>query len=271
MNIKNYISSGILEAYVLGELSEIEKKAVELNAREYPEVYNEIKHIKKVFNEIAIQSQKHASSVPGSIKPAVNSVKTEKKIPQDKSLKKRTFKKSKFPVLGFLAAFAAFMVLITTFSAADFYLKWKNSQAMIDQLLTEKELLLRSASDYQETMADADNSFLFTSDFNRIDLFGLANAPDAHVILFSSRDSEELYLNVENIPKPSEGMQYQLWAVKDNAASDAGLIPIDMSEEYILMNEGKNASSFMVTLEPIGGSKFPDYNNQIAYGNSEEL
>jgi anti-sigma factor RsiW len=45
VNIKDYISSGILEAYVLGELPEQERAEVERNLSLYPELKKELAQV----------------------------------------------------------------------------------------------------------------------------------------------------------------------------------------------------------------------------------
>ena len=45
MDTKEYISSGILELYVTGTLSELENLEVYLNAEKYPEIKKEIEDI----------------------------------------------------------------------------------------------------------------------------------------------------------------------------------------------------------------------------------
>ncbi|MEJ0031716.1 MAG: hypothetical protein WDO15_15660 [Bacteroidota bacterium] len=42
MNIKEYISSGILESYALNELTEVERIEVERNLAQYPELRKEL-------------------------------------------------------------------------------------------------------------------------------------------------------------------------------------------------------------------------------------
>ena len=56
MNIEKYISSGILESYVLGELSEKECAEVENNLRQYPELRNELARIEDTQEALLMAS-----------------------------------------------------------------------------------------------------------------------------------------------------------------------------------------------------------------------
>lgn len=52
-NIKTYIESGILELYVLGDLTAEEKLAVEAMSKLHPEVKAELEEIEKVMQNVA--------------------------------------------------------------------------------------------------------------------------------------------------------------------------------------------------------------------------
>lgn len=56
MNLEEYISSGILEAYALGELSATERSAVEKNLAQYPESWKELTLIEDVQKELLMKS-----------------------------------------------------------------------------------------------------------------------------------------------------------------------------------------------------------------------
>lgn len=55
MDINEYISSGILELYVYGALSESESAEVTRTLREYPEVRQEVEEIEKHFSPYPVQ------------------------------------------------------------------------------------------------------------------------------------------------------------------------------------------------------------------------
>lgn len=55
MNVTEYISSGILEAFVVGELSDSEELEVLKFAKLHPEIRSEIEEIERVQEKIAVQ------------------------------------------------------------------------------------------------------------------------------------------------------------------------------------------------------------------------
>lgn len=266
MNIKNYISSGILEAYVLGELKESEKQEVERNADEYPEVYEEIRHIKEAFHIISIQSLKQAGILPEANQE-------HEKVNEDSVLNKSTKKfietslKNKMNVSNYLASAAVILAIVSSFAAADLYLELKNTQNQIESLKYEKQSSTEPVSefDYEADLDTEPFSFLFTPDFKTIELYDLYNSIESHSRVFWNEKSHELFLQINHLPDPGPGKQFQLWAVIDEMPVNLGLIPVETEEDFIRMNRTKNASAFMITIEPEGGSKFPDYKSEIAY------
>jgi anti-sigma factor RsiW len=56
VNVEQYISSGILEAYVLGELPEQERLEVEKNLKLYPELREELALIEETQEKLLIKA-----------------------------------------------------------------------------------------------------------------------------------------------------------------------------------------------------------------------
>ena len=56
MNVEAYISSGILEAYVLGELAEQERLEVEKNLKLYPELRKELALIEETQEKLLMKA-----------------------------------------------------------------------------------------------------------------------------------------------------------------------------------------------------------------------
>lgn len=268
MNIKNYISSGILEAYVLGELSGRIKQEVERNADEYPEVYEEIRHIKEAFHIISVQSQKQAGIQP--------EVKYVSELPT-KSIKEKKLKKSreirslknKIKVSNYLATAALILAIISAFVAADLYLKLKLTQEKINSLYVENPLQenLNFELDYAADEEELESyNFLFSPNFKRIELYDyMDNRKSPHSWVYYNDKSHELFIQVSQLPEPDSDKQYQLWAIVDEKPVNAGLIPTENNEEFTRMRRIKNASEFLITLEPVGGSEFPDYNSGSSF------
>ncbi len=71
--------------------------------------------------------------------------------------------------------------------------------------------------------------------------------------------SKDVYLLVNNLPKPASQKQYQLWAIVDGKPVDAGMVDLSGSQDNMLlkMRNIPEAQAFAITLEKEGGSPSP--------------
>ena len=58
MNLKEYISSGIIESYVLNQLTDKERAELEEMATKYPEIKAEIRAVEEVLSSYALAHSK---------------------------------------------------------------------------------------------------------------------------------------------------------------------------------------------------------------------
>lgn len=69
--------------------------------------------------------------------------------------------------------------------------------------------------------------------------------------------SKDVYLLINNLPKPASDKQYQLWALLDGKPIDLGMIEAKQKRLLYRMKNVQNAQAFAITLEPTGGSPAP--------------
>nr|WP_246485111.1 anti-sigma factor [Chitinophaga qingshengii] len=87
---------------------------------------------------------------------------------------------------------------------------------------------------------------------------GTDSFPTAVATVFWNQDNKQVYLKANNLPEPATGKQYQLWAIVDDKAVDAGVF--DMGDKAHLLQKLKiagNAQMFAITLEKKGGADTP--------------
>ncbi|WP_044173296.1 hypothetical protein [Flectobacillus major] len=68
MNTQEYIESGILEAYLLGLVSDAEQKEVDKNLRDFPEIYVAVKELENTIND---HFSTHAVPPPPAVRSRV--------------------------------------------------------------------------------------------------------------------------------------------------------------------------------------------------------
>ncbi len=90
---------------------------------------------------------------------------------------------------------------------------------------------------------------------------GLESSPASFATVYWDTTSKDVYLLVNNLPKPANDKQYQLWALFDGQPIDVGMIEMDsftaQKKLLLQMKNVKGAQAFAITLEKKGGNPTP--------------
>jgi anti-sigma-K factor RskA len=255
LNIQDYISSGILELYATGALSEAEQQEVEALAAKHPEIREELQSI-----EIAMESYalKHAVSPPAKSLDAILS-KIENEAAKESKTKIIPLKPEAngSNVLRYLAYAASLLLFISVAVNIYYFNKYKTVENELADLrqdntyLTNEFDLLKAG--YQGLQSEID--IVKNPAYIAITMKGSAVSPASASVVYWDKSTGDLYVNAINLPAPSAGQQYQLWALKDGKPIDAGVFDINGTIQQ--MKKITEADAFAVTLEPAGGSISP--------------
>ncbi|MEH0158242.1 anti-sigma factor [Limibacter armeniacum] len=256
MKIEDYIASGILELYVLGDLNENEMKEVEEMRKKHPAIAQEIERIEADFLHI---SQKNSVKAPEHIKHQILSKikNTEgKTIPLIQSKKTGTS-------VWWKASVAASLLLLAVSTYFTFYYKdkYEDVQLQVDNLMAEKAVMAQRLK-----KASNDLSLALDPSYQRILLGGTGEQEHKQQLtVYWNPNNTKVFVSLKELPPPPEGKQYQLWAIAGKTPKDAGLI--DYGQDKLLaMPSTAEADAFAVTLEPKGGSKSPTLEEMKAIG-----
>lgn len=259
MNVKDYISSGILEAYALGELSSGECAEVEKNLSSYPELRAELSLIEKTQEELLLRN---SIPPPPFLKEKVlAAAKPEAKVI---NLERETILRWKYA-----AAASIGIALLTSFMAYNYWSKWKNSQSEL-ALLVEKNQQI--AQDYNKVnlrldKMEGDLKVIGNPTFERVIMKGTPNAPDAMASVYWNKQTEEVFVSIQNMRALSKEKQYQLWAIIDGKPVDAGVFDGAVAGLIKMKNISKGAITFAVTIEDAGGKPSPSLETMQVAGN----
>ncbi|MEO6549646.1 MAG: anti-sigma factor [Ferruginibacter sp.] len=257
MEVKEIISSGLLELYAAGTASEIESKEVEQWVIQYPEVAIEL-------NEISMSLESYAAA--NSIVPAAGvkekifaNISTEKssKVAEDfadvkgaKIIRTNTSWK-------WLAA-ACILLLIGSLTLNIFTYN-RYSRANRDLLATRETL-----DDIQEKnkIIEAGMNVVQSKYSIPVALKGLDAAPDAAAKVFWMENTGEVFIDPSNLPEVPQGKQYQLWGIVDGKPVDGGMILTSLNGDKYRIQKMKTfgkVEAFAVTLEnaAVKGSSSP--------------
>lgn len=268
MDIQAYISSGIIEAYVLGLASAEEVREVEAYAAKYAEVQAAIQQFEASLENELLQN---AAPPPPQLKDKIlAALQNESNTTSDATAQSVT------PA----PASSAKVVPITT---APKSVRWLRSAVAACIILLLGSIILnfyyysqyKKYNDEYKTLVAQQNTLMARNDAYRAS-FNMMN--DTAVIkvtmpaasekrsgsvatVFWNKQTSDVYLTVNHLPKPTAGKQYQLWAIVDGKPVDAGMVETNMignPDNPVKMNPKiQGAQAFAITLEKTGGSPTP--------------
>lgn len=272
MNIQEYISSGIVESYVLGLADHEERAEFERMCAAHAEV----KKARELF-ELALEEQ----AMTNAITPAKNikskifaEIEIEREMisttANDQMLsvpaEAPTRPVAKVVSVGwqrYIAAASIALLLISTALNFYFFNQYKSYSNRYEALLAQQADLaknndvLRTRLDtYENTLAmlrDPDMAVIKMPGTN------VPTSPDSNSVatVYWNTRSKDVYLMVNNLPQPPSDQQYQLWAIVDGQPIDAGVFDVQNTAELLRMKNMPRAQVFAVTLEKRGGSTTP--------------
>ena len=258
MDIKKYISSGILELYVLDELPPTERREVAHNLAEYPTIKKEILAIE---NALYLYSLQRAVPPPPSLEASI--LEKIDNLPPDGGTPP--------PPTGTRWLTPALSALLIGALAWGGWMFFQNNEQ--EQELTELNEKLEVQEQECATI-ESDNKileeqmrFIRTASNKVIRMKGTDKAPQALATVYWNPDAQKTYLDVNSMPTPPNDKQYQLWAIVDGTPVDMGVFEIDLNAstlQEVPFVEG--AQAFAVTLEPKGGSVAPTLTEMYVIG-----
>ncbi len=253
MNITDYISSGILEAYIIGGLNDREALEVEAYAKQYSEIRAELGLLENQLEHIAFSYAKLPSP---SIKARLESnlVFAEPKESKEVKIVELSF----FYRLTIAASLA--LAFLSISGAGYFWNKWQVVEGRLVVLESSKSVLVNTVKNTQQQLEGAVNYLQLMKDTNAvfITLKGSSLSPNAAAKVLWNKSTKEVYLSdLALLPAPTSEQQYQLWAIVDGQPVDAGVVEMDKGIFTHQLRADGNVQAFAVTLEPKGGSATP--------------
>ncbi len=263
MNVQEYISSGIIESYVLGLAGPEERAEFEAMCHSYTEV-------REARDAFELSLENHA--LKNAVEPRAN-LKNEifSKIKATEGLTKNiAYKKeiiaSQVPVvqMGWLRNVAAASVILLVGSLIlnyYFFTQYKDYSAKYDQLVQSQNQMTSANQALQTKLQDYESALGMIKDpaMAVIKMPSLPNSPDPGSLttVYWDTKSKDVYLLVNHLSQPATDKQYQLWALVNGKPVDAGVFEIKEGLSFVKMKNIQQAQAFAITLEKKGGSTNP--------------
>jgi anti-sigma-K factor RskA len=252
VNVQDYISSGIVESYVLGLANAREREEFEQMCQQHPEVL-----MARTEFEISLEQQamQNAIAPQASMKQMILQAISDgdaKVIEMDQQtpVVKRNW-------LNYAVAASLVLLAGSLFWNMNQYNRNKKLQASYNELTRYYDSNAVRLAEIEDQVA----MLTLNPTAKMAALKGLAPAPASHATVVWDTLTKDVYLVVNNLPQPAQGHQYQLWALFNGKPIDVGMIDNDVfTGEKKLMIQMKNVSgaqAFAITLEKKGGSPTP--------------
>ncbi|MCR9250689.1 MAG: anti-sigma factor [bacterium] len=255
MNREEYISSGILESYLLEELSPREALEVERQLRFDPELRQELEKIEKTLYQM---SESASVKPPLDLKDSIFS-----EIEKEETIQMSSPSGSYFK---FLMAAGVTLFLISSVIAYNYWNKWQTSNKELISLRDQNQVLAQDLQKVNNEYSAVEDDLFFISQPNTqiVAINGLAISSTSSGTIYWNPGEQKVLLKVNSLPEPPEGKQYQLWAIVDGQPTDLGVF--DIGNEFLSIRNVKNPSAFAVTLENEGGSPVPTLDQMYLLG-----
>ena len=254
MNVEAYISSGILEAYALGELSDQERAEVEANLVQYPELKRELALIEETQEELLIKAAiQPRSSVKTNLFAAIDSQKPVAKVVDLKP------EKRDISFWRFAAAASLTLAIITSYMAYNYWNKWKNTESNLTELIAQNQRVAQDYNNVNQRLDQIEKELAIVNNpaFNKLVMKGTPNAPSSVASVYWNESTKEVYLSIQDLKALTQEKQYQLWAIVDGKPVNAGVFDSNVAG-LLKMNDMKpGTATFAVTVEPRGGKATP--------------
>jgi len=280
MIAQELISSGKLELYVAGVLSEREMAHVAVVAMEYPEVALEIEKIEQVMIEFLSPAEFRMDETDREkeIDTILDKIHADSKLnggyafaasaPPGARVRKMNSLPFNLAVAALLIGLVIATGLTILFGARDAHLSKE-----VAALKSKEQGLVSNNERFQDTLSHMQQQVNIMRNIltKRIQLTNVAGnkitGQDNYMLVYWNPQSKKLLLVDANLPNLDAQQQYQLWALYDGKPIDAGVFDYkNLQVSSSFQKDIPNAQAFAVTVEPKGGSKSPTLSNLCMMG-----
>ncbi len=247
MNSKDYISSGILELYVAGSLSEKENQEVYEAMQKYPEVLAEVESIENAIVQLTAFAKKDG-------KYSFNDIKNQLNNSDSKVISLSKPKTNWLQYSGWAASLLIGSILVWSLT--------QNNQ-LKEQVASEKQQLEAQIDSASTSLAAAEKliEVFRDKDIISVPLAGQTVSPNSYAKVYWDKKTNAIYLDAKGLPEPPKGKVYQVWSLKLSPLTPTSLGTLDTftadANKIFTITNANESEAFGITLEPAGGSISP--------------
>lgn len=267
---KAYIESGILELYVLGQLSAPEMLEVERMAATVPEIKRELEAIEIALENYALENavaprENLFNELEAKLNP-VQQTSFSIQPPPPVKVEQRSNKS-----LMYALAACVGLLVVSGIALINAHVELGKAQQQIIALRTEKDRYAKGMNVLKQTNTELQTVADMIDDPNWaiVQLAGTKTSPASKMMVYWNRKSQDVVLDKTRmqLPENDQAHQYQLWALVGGKPVDLGVFDVTTDSAQILlrMKEIPKAEAFAVTLEKRGGSVNPTMDQMVVF------
>jgi anti-sigma-K factor RskA len=272
--VKAYIESGILELYVLGQLTELESNEVEAMSAKHPEIKAEISAMEIALEAYAMENAiVPSSSLGDKVLAQLSNENPSKKKKQSKIIPLyNNFTDVKIKVLRYALIACIALLVISVATLYSVYNQLNTAHQQIAALSIEKQQFASTVSKLKFDKAGMENRIAMTetNEWATIRLAGVKDSPKAKMLVYWNKNNKNILINYAaiDLPKTDKAHEYQLWALVDGKPVSLGVFGTNenATEAVKQMETIEKAQAFAVTIEPMGGSANPTMEKMLVMG-----
>jgi anti-sigma-K factor RskA len=265
VDIKAYIETGAIEAYVLGLATAEEAAELETLRKQYAELNNAVLAFEAQLERTAMAN---AEMAPVGIKEQLNERLAGEFTSNGKaSVVEMPRAGLVKPIWKYVAAACIILLIGSSVLNAYLYDQYQTSDNKYTALLAQQNTMQVRIDVMNTKLNGMDESMKIMADPTVVHVsMGSQKKDDPNMVatVFWDTKTKDVYLLNNNLPQAPKGKQYQLWALVDGKPVDAGTM--DVCAGVCHMKNIPKAQAFAVTLEKQGGSPTPDLSQLYVLG-----
>jgi len=249
LSLTDIRDAGLLELYVIGELSPIERQQVEEAIRTYPELKIELAEIEQAFKHFAFA--KTIAPEPRVLEQTLKTINAGPNPPQ-----------SQPPSSGGAGFSGLLGTLALVFAGLSGYFWYQSDQQT--QAISEAQIALEDCLQKQEAVKE---NIALLNDLQRNDKQVVAIAAtdkyaQTSISIYNNPVTKRNYLALSNLPELGPDESFQLWSLK----ADTAPIPLDVfdaSATFVPVAFEDGTGTYAITIERKGGATAPNLEQLI--------
>jgi anti-sigma-K factor RskA len=267
VDTKEYIESGILEACVLGALTQEEQQEVYSQVSLYTELAREIREIEQnLFRYCEAQALTPPAHMEARIMqaiPGLNTKSMEAGATNPKVIKTIPVAPAYAPPT-FVWRNAAALALLIGSLAVNYYF-WSQGRherektlaitEQMSKLQDDQKQLTEQLSTYQSAKA-----MMADTGTQTIVMHTMLPGHPMAATMYWRKASGEAFVAMDALPPPPGGMQYQLWVIQNGKPVSMGTLPDNMANSSVMQKVNMQVTAgdaFAISLEKRGGNPTP--------------